>query len=243
MSTKIIKMYMDKNRYYTNPKIIKPTGLMLHSVACSQPYADVFIRSWNNPACTKGVHAFVQGDGEIYQALPWNYRGGHAGGKANNTHIGVEMTEPDTIHYTSGATFYDRDPAHSREHVRTAYHTAVKLFSHLCVLFSIDPMTGIISHSEGHAKGLASDHGDPEHLWAHYPDLGYNMNKFRADVLKEVEKVSKNAEPHDYHKAACNYAIEHKIFIGDEDGNYHWNEPVTREELAQVIYNMRKGGV
>ena len=27
----------------------------------------------------------------------------HAGGSANNTHIGVEMCEPATLHYTTGA--------------------------------------------------------------------------------------------------------------------------------------------
>lgn len=242
MTTKITKMFMYHNRCYTNPTIIEPVGIMLHSVGCSQPYADVFIRSWDNPGCSKAVHAFVQGDGDIYQALPWGYKGWHAGGSANSTHIGVEMTEPDTIHYTSGNTFYDSDPAHSREHVRNAYRTAVKLFAHLCVLYSINPHTGILSHAEGHKRGIASDHGDPEHLWAHYPELGYTMDKFRNDVAKELKNVSTINQPHDYHKAACEYAVSKGIFKGDDTGNYNWHDYVTREELAQVIYNLQKGG-
>ncbi len=41
------------------------------------------------------VHAFIGklADGFIatYQTLPWNHRGWHAGGDANNTHIGFEI--------------------------------------------------------------------------------------------------------------------------------------------------------
>ena len=43
------------------------------------------------------VHAFIGKlkDGSIatYQTLPWNHRGWHAGGKANDTHIGFEICE------------------------------------------------------------------------------------------------------------------------------------------------------
>lgn len=43
------------------------------------------------------VHTFIGKlkDGSIatYQTLPWNHRGWHAGGGANNTHIGFEICE------------------------------------------------------------------------------------------------------------------------------------------------------
>ncbi|MEC1375022.1 SPOR domain-containing protein [Heyndrickxia oleronia] len=43
------------------------------------------------------VHAFIGklADGSIatYQTLPWNHRGWHAGGTANNSHIGFEICE------------------------------------------------------------------------------------------------------------------------------------------------------
>ena len=80
-----------------------PRGLMLHSVGCPQPDPAVFVRTWNcdYSAC---VHAFVGAD-EVYQTLPWNFRGWHCGGDANNTHIGVEMTEPGCIQYITGSNF------------------------------------------------------------------------------------------------------------------------------------------
>ena len=43
------------------------------------------------------VHAFIGKlkDGSIatYQTLPWDHRGWHAGGSANDTHIGFEICE------------------------------------------------------------------------------------------------------------------------------------------------------
>ena len=39
----------------------------------------------------------------------------------------------------------------------------------------------IISHREGCARGLASNHGDPEHLWNQL-GTGYTMNGFRKAV-------------------------------------------------------------
>lgn len=81
-------------------------GLMLHSVGCSQPSAEVFAREWNDPDVEKAVHAFIDGNtGKVYWTLPWEYRGWHGGGKCNDTHIGVEMCEPDSIKYTGSASF------------------------------------------------------------------------------------------------------------------------------------------
>ena len=37
--------------------------------------------------------------------FPWNYRAWHAGGSANNSHIGIEMTESDCVKYITGSNF------------------------------------------------------------------------------------------------------------------------------------------
>jgi len=39
----------------------------------------------------------------------------------------------------------------------------------------------IISHKEGHQRGVASNHGDPEHLWNGL-GMGYTMDTFRKAV-------------------------------------------------------------
>lgn len=181
----IIKSILTNNPCYTSGKKITVKGLMLHSVGCPQPDASVFVKNWNkstfNSAC---VHAFIDAKtGDVYQTLPWDHRGWHAGGYANNTHIGVEMCEPDCIKYTGGASFTCSNPTKAKEMVQRTYNSAVELFAFLCKEYDLDPMkTGvIISHSEGYNMGWASNHADPEHLWKGL-GLPYTMNTFRQAV-------------------------------------------------------------
>ncbi len=168
---------------YTTFQNRGPQGLMLHSVGCSQPSAKVFADRWNRTGIEVAVHAVLQADGTVYQCLPWNYRGWHAGSTANNTHVGVEMTEPSQITYTGGSTFTVSDKAAAQEQAKGTYQTAVQLFAQLCKEYNLDPLAQgvIISHHEGYLQGVASDHGDPEHLWKGL-GLSYTMDGFRKDV-------------------------------------------------------------
>lgn len=183
----IVQSFLTKNPCYTAGRKITVKGLMLHSVVCSQPKASVFINSWNsasyNNAC---VHGFIDGnDGTVYQTLPWNHRGWHAGGDANNTHIGVEMCEPACIKYTGGASFTCSDTVTARAVAKRTYEAAVELFAMLCKEYGLNPLTDIISHREGHAQGVASNHGDPEHLWNGLK-MGYTMDTFRQAVKAKM---------------------------------------------------------
>ncbi len=164
-----------------------PSGLMLHSVGCARSDPGGFLEQWNrrdfDDAC---VHAFIDAnDGTVYQTLPWDFRGWHCGGAANNTHLGVEMCEPDCIRYTEGASFEVLDPAAAEQFARRVYSAAVKLFAALCRSRHLES-TAIISHREGHALGLASDHLDPEHLWRTL-GLDLSMDRFRADVQSRMD--------------------------------------------------------
>ncbi len=117
---------------YTTFQTRGPKGLMLHSVGCSQPSAKVFADRWNRSGIEVAVHAVLQADGTVYQCLPWNYRGWHAGSTANNTHVSVEMTEPSQINYTGGSTFTITDKAAAQKQAKGTYQTAVELFAQLC---------------------------------------------------------------------------------------------------------------
>ena len=166
-------------------------GLMLHSVGCPQPNASVFLKLWNKPsfydAC---VHGFIDGNsGIVYQTLPWHFRGWHGGGVSNDTHIGVEMCEPACIKYTGGSNFVCSDLAQAREVAHRTYNSAVELFAHLCKQLNLDPLKDgvIISHKEGHARGIATNHGDPEHLWRGL-GMSLTMDGFRKDVYKKLHE-------------------------------------------------------
>lgn len=191
---KIVESLLTKNTCFKINKKMTVKGLMLHSIGCPQPRASVFANGWNDPKKEVAVHGFIDGlTGDVWQFLPWNICGWHAGGAANQTHIGVEMGEPDCIKYKpSSATFTIKDsdrPAAIACAQRT-YNAAVELFAYLCNSFGLDPLADgvIIGHAEGHARGIASNHGDPEHLWRQL-GMSKTMDGFRRDVAAKMGKV------------------------------------------------------
>ena len=198
---KLVKSILTKNPCYTAERKITVKGLMLHSVGCPQPRASVFISNWNRESYDNAcVHAFIDGnDGTVYQTLPWNHRGWHCAsgknGSGNNTHIGVEMCEPACIKYTGGSAFTCSDLATAKAVAKRTYEAAVELFAMLCKEYGLNPTADgvIISHAEGHKRGIASNHGDPEHLWKQL-GMGYTMDGFRKAVKKAMNETEDKNE-------------------------------------------------
>lgn len=201
MGMKLVESLLTKNPCYTAGRKITVKGLMLHSVGCPQPKASVFLNSWNSPSYSNAcVHGFIDGNsGTVYQTLPWNHRGWHCGsgskGSGNNTHIGVEMCEPACIRYTSGSNFTCSDLAAAKAVAKRTYEAAVELFAYLCKKYGLNPLSDgvVISHREGHGRGIASNHGDPEHLWNGL-GMGYTMNGFRQAVKAAMDGSGGSAD-------------------------------------------------
>jgi hypothetical protein len=189
--TTIRKLLLTKNNCYIAGVKLTPVGIMVHSTGANNPWLSRYVgpddgllgankhnNHWNQPkpdGRSVCVHAFIGKltDGTVapYQTLPWNMRGWHAGGTANNTHIGFEICE----NGTNDADYFDK-----------AYREAVELCAMLCRMFSIKPeWPGLICHSEGNTLGIASAHGDVMH-W--FPKYGKNMDTFRADVKKALKQ-------------------------------------------------------
>ena len=185
----IIQAFAVKNKCYQAATPLTPHGIMLHSIGCPQPNASVMAQNFNQyrpngqSVC---VHAFVQRDGTVYQTLPWTVQAWHCGGSANSTHIGVEMTEP-----SAGMT-----RSEAAEQIAGTYRTVVELFAELCKQYELDPAQDgvIIGHAEGHRRGVASNHADPELLWRTY-DMGYTMDGFRRDVAEAMAKEDREEVP------------------------------------------------
>lgn len=179
----IVEAFVTQNPLYQQYTRIPVRKLVLHSVGCPQPNAAVFARQWQTARYF--AHAVLQADGTVYQVAPWDCRLMHVGA-ANAYSIGVEMTEPDCIRYTGGATFVYSDRARALAQVTGTYNTAVALFAQLCAQFGLDPCSDIISHAEASAMGIGTDHEDPEHLWRQL-GTGYTMDGFRADVAEAMK--------------------------------------------------------
>lgn len=197
----LIQRYLTKNPYYKNNidridsryrdfQDYGPKGLMLHSVGCAQPDAQVFISKWDNESYTRAcIHAFIDANtGVVWQTMPWNFRCPHCGGSANNTHIGVEMCESKWIKYpaSGGVNFEILDRTKAVEDCLRTYHAAVELFAMLCTEWNLNPMIDIYTHKEGGIKGIASKHVDPEHYWSRL-GMNYTMDTFRRDVKDCME--------------------------------------------------------
>lgn len=182
------KLILTNNACYKAGKTIAVKGIMVHSTGANNPNLKRYVgpddgllgvnqynNHWNAPMDRQVcVHAFIgklaSGAIATYQTLPWNHRGWHGGsgskGSVNDTHIGFEICEDGL----TDVTYFNK-----------VYQEAVELCAYLCKEYKLDPMADgvIIGHYEGHARGLASNHGDPKN-W--FPKHGKSMDTFRAAV-------------------------------------------------------------
>lgn len=234
---KIIEAFAVKNKCYQAGAPLTPRGIMLHSVGTPQPSAAVFARSFNQyqpGGVSVCVHAFAQADGTVYQTLSWETIAWHCGGSANSTHIGVEMTEP-----SAGMTY-----AEAAEQIAGTYHTAVELFAALCKQYGLDPAQDgvIIGHAEGHRRGVASNHADPEYLWNAY-GMGYTMDGFRRDVAEAMAKEDREevpdmprydsvAEMPQWARADAQRLIDRGALQGNTDGKLGVSEDMLRTMIV-----------
>ncbi|MBO1001291.1 N-acetylmuramoyl-L-alanine amidase [Pseudogracilibacillus auburnensis] len=190
------KLYLMKNECYKAGRKITPKGIMVHSTGANNPNLKRYVgpddgllgknqynNHWNQPrpggrqVC---VHAFIGKlkDGSIatYQTLPWNHRGWHAGGDANNTHISFEICEDNL----TDKTYFNK-----------VYKETVELCAYLCKQYKLTEKD-IIGHYEGYQKKIASNHGDPRHWFSKH---GKSMDMFLADVKKELSKGTTASKP------------------------------------------------
>lgn len=193
---RLYKLLLTNNECYIRGVPMTPVGVMVHSTGADNPDLKRYVQPNDGRLGVNGngnhfntyrpgghqvcVHAFIgklaNGSVATYQTLPWAMRGWHSGkgrkGSANNLgYIGFEICEDDL---TDGVYF------------AKVYREAVELTAHLCKLYGLDPLKDgvVICHSEGHKRGIASNHGDVMH-W--FPRYGKSMDTFRADVAAEMK--------------------------------------------------------
>ena len=255
------QLFLTNNPCYKAERSISVEGLMLHSVGCPQPDPLVFIKNWDRTSYDRAcVHGFV-GGAEAYETLPMfstpgkAHRGWHGGGSSNNTHIGVEMCEPSCIQYTGGASFVCTDRVKAVAFVKQTTQTAVELFAKLCKFHGLDPLAPgvIVSHAEGHKMGIASNHGDPEHLWRGL-GMDYDMDKFRAavaaemeddmtkeqvlEIIKEYETKKADLGANGWSAEARAWAEQEGMIAGFSDGRMGYQTHCTREMMVVFLFRL-----
>ena len=263
---KLYQQFLTQNDCYRSGRCMLPRGVMIHSTGANNPAVSRYVpgnemlgrntagnhwdqsnQTWKKKfgaALNKCVHAFVGklADGSVgtVQTLPWTTRGWHAGGEANESYIGFELCE-DSL--TDGAYFAQ------------VYREAAELTAYLCSHFGLDPLEQgvVICHAEGSRMGIASNHADVEHWFSRF---GATMDMFRRDVraimdgadfargFEAYRQKLQDNDHGDWSTRALDWAVEKGLFAGvpDENGvpNYMWEDFVTREQLAVILYKLAK---
>jgi len=265
---RLYEQFLTQNDCWKRYELMEPAGIMLHSTGADNPNVSRYVPGNNilghNTAgnhwdqsnevwrekfgvpLNKCVHAFIGklADGSVgtVQTLPWSVKGWHAGGNANDSYIGFEICE---------------DALEDEAYFTAVYREAVELTAHLCGMFGLDPMEKgrVLCHAEGSRLGIASNHADVEHWFSKF---GRTMDGFRRDVqaalreewdwdarpftLEDYRRMLQDNDHSEWSGEALDWAKERGVFSGapGEDGqpNYMWEDFVTREQLATVLYKL-----
>ena len=184
---RLYRALLTHNDCYLRGRTIRPRGVMVHSTGANNPWLRRYLapddgrlgapspRHWNQSGVGACIHAMIgkAADGTIavYQTLPWNMRGWHCGRSGNDTHIAFEICE---------------DGLTDEGYFQATYQAAVELTAYLCKLYHLDPQADgvVLCHSEGYARGIASNHADVMHWWRKF---GVSMDNFRRDVAEKMK--------------------------------------------------------
>jgi hypothetical protein len=84
-------------------------------------------------------------------------------------------------------------------------------------------------------------------LYKRHGEIAAEVNKrlekedFDMDINEARKKLTSCAEtgdtPSEWAREAAEYCKRKGIFNGDGAGNYGWQQPITREAVAQIVYN------
>lgn len=193
--------YLTKNGSYSDPDIISPVGIVIHSTGVNQTKLGRYVQpseddpryfelitklgknkngnSWNRPSVQKSVHfmigKFADGSIGVVQTLPLEYA---AWGVGRGTKGSYNYSPHAHIQFE-----VCEDALTDEKYFSAVYDLAVELCAMLCREYGWDESV-VVSHKEAYKKGYASNHADIDH-WLKKFKL--NMNDFRSDVAKFLD--------------------------------------------------------
>jgi len=234
--------YLTENDCYKAARPMTPSGIIVHSTGVNQKRISAYTSQWNRPGVAVCVHGFLglNDSGELCyrQILPYDIRcwgcGSGENGSFNASHIQFEICED------------LRDADWCLE----TYAAALEICRELCREYSIAP-ENVVTHSEAHAMGYASNHADVMHWW---PQQRLSMELFRKELAESLEDEGMSYERFREYMAryeaelrslpASAYAVQSArkavssgVFAdGDGSGSMDMPQsPVKRQELAVLL--------
>lgn len=212
---------------------------------------------------------FHQGDGRILVTLPLDARpwgcGSGSKGSWNNSRVQWEVCEP-AGHTYAGGTMIAYDVAKNQTFFDRMWKMLIAWNVYLVKKFGY-PIANISDHAESYKAGMGSNHAD---MGQWLPKHGKSMDKLRSEVEQIINNESEDEEMDqatfnkmfntamsnyraelrdndcgDWSAEARQYAIDKGIFQGGGTGpdgkpNYMWEDLLTREQCAAVLYRFAK---
>lgn len=177
---KILESFMTENPCFKRNEPLEPQGITLQILGRPQPSAKVMVHNWNRETQTDICpHVFIDSrSGEVYQTLPFNVKGKHAGTSLNSRTIGIMICEPIGVKHSKGEIVLASDLTEVQAMVYATWNAAVELSAILCEQYKINPLNRIYSY---HKRS-------PEKLWK-FLNVPPTMQEFRSNVLLKMAEL------------------------------------------------------
>ena len=219
---------------------------------------NAYQNDWNHVAVQAGVNAWIGklADGTVttVQVAPWSKMpwgcGSGKNGSCNNGWIQFEICE---------------DSLSSEAYFNAVYREACELTAYLCQVFNLNPkgtvkLNGvtvpvILCHHDSYKLGLGTGHIDVDHWFERYGKTmddvrndvavllsgsGFTLKEDDLDMTKEelMSVAGTGDNPSTWAKPHTEWAKAQGIFNGDGQGNFGWQQPISRESLAVILHQM-----
>lgn len=185
----IVSLQSTSSKYAYKGLTINPMGIVVHSTGANNPWARRYVNApallgpnpnnnWFGGSASNDVlpHGVIgkdiNGKPVACQILPWNAKcqgcGSGSKGSYNASYIQFEICE---------------DDLNNEEYLRSVMDVAADLCAYLMKMYPQITIDNVVSHKEAHARGYASNHGDPDHWLKKH---GLDMDWFRYQVQSKL---------------------------------------------------------
>jgi N-acetylmuramoyl-L-alanine amidase len=217
MAFKIYQIMATESPCYKAARPMTPTGGVLHSTGANNPYLKRYVEPDDgnlgvnqyhngvNRADHKVIaHAYIGKDKNgivrCYQVLPFNIACWSAGAIPYDKN-GNKLASSSSKNFHHYGPSYNYDPQgriqvevcedglKDEKYFNEAFDCAAEFHAYICKELNLS-VDSICSHKVAHAKGYASNHGDPENWMSKFgKDMDWFRDKVRALMEDEKEDV------------------------------------------------------
>lgn len=221
MAVNIIKDILPETNRNRPQTIIEPKYITIHEtgnrkVGANAKNHSAYLKSASAEALPVSWH-FTVDDKEIYQHLPLNENGWHAGdggkGIGNMQSIGIEIC-------VNGGGDFEKAKANAQF-----------LVGYLLRKLKL-PIESVVQHNKWTGKNCPETIRRTPGGWTSFIN--------GIDVGESEENMDNRNEPNDWAKESVEWAVKNKIMFGDENGDLGLDNPCTREQMVVFLHRLSK---